>query len=130
MPGRDWLRAPEAVLARIEAALAGDEATFDDADLDDDILAPPSAPATGTAAPAASPPPEAPDVVTRRFHFEQGNSRKFWQASLAGTELAVSYGRIGSQGQSVVKVFETPGRAQREMDKLVAEKLGKGYREA
>ena len=130
VPGRDWLRAPEAVLARIEAALAGEEATFDDADLDDDILAPPSAPATGTAAPAASPPPEAPDVVTRRFHFEQGNSRKFWQASLAGTELAVSYGRIGSQGQSVVKVFETPGRAQREMDKLVAEKLGKGYREA
>jgi predicted DNA-binding WGR domain protein len=39
----------------------------------------------------------------------------------------VSYGRIGSAGQQVRKEFESPERARAEMEKLVAEKLRKGY---
>ena len=39
----------------------------------------------------------------------------------------MSYGRIGSNGQTNLKEFDTPERARREMDKLVAEKLRKGY---
>jgi predicted DNA-binding WGR domain protein len=46
-----------------------------------------------------------------------------------GTELSVSYGRIGSNGQTLLKQFDTPERAAREMEKLVDEKLRKGYLE-
>ena len=59
----------------------------------------------------------------------QASSAKFWRARLRGVELAVSYGRLGSSGQLVIKHFESPERAQREMDKLVDEKLRKGYLE-
>ena len=65
--------------------------------------------------------------VMGRHPWEQGTSRKFWRAALAGRELTVTFGRIGSQGQSSLKAFDSEERAQREMDKLVAEKLRKGY---
>ncbi|SOY44847.1 hypothetical protein CBM2592_A130110 [Cupriavidus taiwanensis] len=42
----------------------------------------------------------------------------------------MNYGRIGSAGQSSMKAFDSAERARREMDKLVAEKLRKGYVEA
>jgi predicted DNA-binding WGR domain protein len=70
-----------------------------------------------------------PELV-RSLRFEQGNSQKFWRASVRDKELSVSYGRIGSSGQTVLKQFESAERAHREMDKLVTEKLRKGYVEA
>lgn len=60
--------------------------------------------------------------------FEQGVSNTFWRIALQGNEV-VTYGRIGSAGQRNVKLPDSNARARREMDKLVAEKLGKGYRD-
>jgi predicted DNA-binding WGR domain protein len=37
---------------------------------------------------------------------------------------------VGSTGQTLVKAFDSAERAAREMEKLVAEKLRKGYVEA
>ncbi|MNV57661.1 WGR domain protein [compost metagenome] len=131
VPGRDWLRSPDAVLARIEAALQGaDDAVGDEAFEDSEsvenkhVLPPPEA--LTDAVDAAT---NANEALVRRFVFEQGTSRKFWQASVNGQELVVTYGRIGTTGQRNVKAFDSADRARREMDKLVAEKLGKGYRE-
>ncbi|WP_155520660.1 WGR domain-containing protein, partial [Ralstonia solanacearum] len=129
IPGKDWLREPETVLARIEAMLKRGE----DSALEVEIEPLPSKP---SAAPAdtVSDAPEpggasAQGELVRAFRFEQGGSHKFWRASLRGTELSVSYGRIGSTGQTNVKQFDSAERARREMDKLVAEKLRKGYME-
>jgi predicted DNA-binding WGR domain protein len=72
----------------------------------------------------------AEDVLSRELVFEQGTSNKFWRVAVSGGELVVTYGRIGSAGQRNVKQFDSTARARREMDKLVAEKLGKGYRDA
>ena len=56
-------------------------------------------------------------------------SSKFWQVSVDDSTLTVHFGRIGTAGQTRTKQLETPTAAQREADRLVAEKLGKGYRE-
>jgi predicted DNA-binding WGR domain protein len=62
--------------------------------------------------------------------YQAGGSDKFWRAAVRGAELTVSYGRVGSTGQTLVKAFDSAERAAREMEKLVAEKLRKGYVEA
>lgn len=56
-------------------------------------------------------------------------SAKFWQVLQSGSNLEIQYGRIGSIGKSITKSFETSQKAQQELEKLVAEKLKKGYLE-
>jgi len=65
----------------------------------------------------------------RRFEFSDGTSNKFWEISLAGDSFTVRYGRLGTDGQTQTKTFDSPDKAQKEHDKLVAEKLKKGYDE-
>lgn len=128
IPGKDWLDDSAGVLARIEAMLADGE----DRALDQEIELPVfpvrtparEAAAAGEEAVAAA---SAPTERVRALRYMQGASSKFWRASLRGTELSVTYGRIGTNGQVNLKQFESVERARREMDKLVAEKLRKGY---
>src|SRR5687768_4245894 len=63
----------------------------------------------------------------RTFQYSDARSHKFWQIEVAGNSFTVTYGKIGSAGQTQTKTFPTPERAQAEADKLVKEKLGKGY---
>jgi cell wall assembly regulator SMI1/predicted DNA-binding WGR domain protein len=65
----------------------------------------------------------------RRFEFKDGNSSKFWEVAVSGNALTVRFGRIGSPGQEKSKTFATPALAQKEQDKLIAEKQSKGYKE-
>lgn len=65
----------------------------------------------------------------RRFEFCEGGSNKFWEVSACGVEVTVRYGRTGTPGQTKVKSFLDEAAAARHVDKLVAEKTGKGYRE-
>jgi len=132
VPGRDWLSDPQAVLSRIIAALSGVVEPEDEPMAFDSlpgVLEPgPGEPPPARTSGASEPGPVASaDATARRFRFEQGTSRKFWRIALAGAELTVTFGRIGSTGQSNVKTFETVDRAMREMEKLVSEKLRKGY---
>lgn len=66
---------------------------------------------------------------TRRFEFSEGNSNKFWEVSVAGTEVTVRFGRIGSQGQTNAKSFPDEAGAVSHAEKLIKQKTGKGYRE-
>jgi uncharacterized protein YwqG/predicted DNA-binding WGR domain protein len=65
----------------------------------------------------------------RRFELKEGSSSKFWEVTVSGSTLTVRFGRIGSAGQEKSKTFPTPALAQKEHDKLIEEKLGKGYQE-
>ncbi len=79
---------------------------------------------------AAASTPAAPPVAPggpRLFEFVEGTSSKFWEISLAGSDVTTRWGRIGTDGQSKTKPFGSPERARTEYDKLVAEKTGKGY---
>ncbi len=63
----------------------------------------------------------------RTFEFDDGKSQKFWNIDLQGDHFTVTFGKIGSTGRTQTKTFADAARAIREHDKLVAEKLKKGY---
>jgi predicted DNA-binding WGR domain protein len=65
----------------------------------------------------------------RMFEFSEGTSNKFWNIELKGKTVTVTFGRIGSAGQTKPKDFPTEAAAQKEYDKLIAEKTKKGYQE-
>lgn len=62
------------------------------------------------------------------FAFTDTKSNKFWEAALEENKLIVRFGRIGTKGQIQVKTFASPDLAQKEKEKLVREKVGKGYK--
>jgi len=63
----------------------------------------------------------------RTFSYSDAKSHKFWNVDVQGTGFAVTYGKIGTAGQSTAKSFATADKCQAEADKLVREKTGKGY---
>jgi predicted DNA-binding WGR domain protein len=63
-----------------------------------------------------------------RFELKSGTSSKFWDITLDARRFTTRYGRIGTEGQSTAKEFATPAIAKAEYEKLIAEKLKKGYR--
>jgi uncharacterized protein (TIGR02996 family) len=65
----------------------------------------------------------------RNFELRDGKSNKFWNIDLKGNAFTVTFGRIGSAGQTQTKEFADAAKAQKEHDKLVKEKLAKGYTE-
>ena len=65
--------------------------------------------------------------MTRRFEFVGGSSAKFWEVTHDGSFVTVRFGRLGTDGQLVNKEFAGPTEASNHADKLVAQKLGKGY---
>ncbi|MBX3159254.1 MAG: WGR domain-containing protein [Deltaproteobacteria bacterium] len=62
-----------------------------------------------------------------RYEFVEGSSSKFWDIKLAGSSFTTTFGKIGSTGQTQIKKFASDAVAQKEHDKLVAEKVKKGY---
>jgi uncharacterized protein (TIGR02996 family) len=63
----------------------------------------------------------------RSFEYRDGKSNKFWSIDLQGNAFTVTFGRIGTTGQTQTKEFTDAAKAQKEHDKLVKEKLAKGY---
>jgi uncharacterized protein (TIGR02996 family) len=63
----------------------------------------------------------------RTFVFTDDKSNKFWNIELQGKSFTVTFGRVGTKGQTQTKPFATDAMAKTEHDKLVAEKLKKGY---
>ena len=63
----------------------------------------------------------------RRFEFSDSTSNKFWEVDVKGKTLNVTFGKIGTKGQSKPKDFATPVKAKAEMEKLIKEKTNKGY---
>lgn len=68
-------------------------------------------------------------MPTRRFKFSKGSSNKFWEISTSGTDVTVCFGRIGTQGQSQTKSFPDDAAASKHAEKLISQKLAKGYKE-
>lgn len=62
-----------------------------------------------------------------RLIFRQGGSSKFWEANVRGSELHVTWGKIGTAGQSQAKKFATPAAANAEAQALTLQKHKKGY---
>lgn len=65
----------------------------------------------------------------RYFEFVDDKSSKFWSIEIAGVDVTVTYGRIGTQGQSKTKNFPSVAAAAKFASDLVDEKVEKGYEE-
>ena len=63
----------------------------------------------------------------RRFEFVGGNSSKFWEVRVQGSDVFTSYGRIGSAGQTSCQPCDSPEAATSHAEKLVQQKAAKGY---
>jgi predicted DNA-binding WGR domain protein len=63
----------------------------------------------------------------RSLRYTDGKSDKFWEIQLVDTSHTVRYGRHGTAGQTQTKDFSTGAEALKSYEKLVAEKLKKGY---
>jgi uncharacterized protein (TIGR02996 family) len=63
----------------------------------------------------------------RTFQYSDAKSHKFWNIEMSGTGFTVTYGKVGSAGQTQIKSFASADKAQAEADKLIKEKLKKGY---
>jgi uncharacterized protein (TIGR02996 family) len=63
----------------------------------------------------------------RHFEFRDDKSAKFWSIDLQGTRFTVQFGKLGTTGQTQTKDFADEATARKEHDKLVAEKVKKGY---
>jgi predicted DNA-binding WGR domain protein len=62
-----------------------------------------------------------------RYELVDQASSKFWEIALDGAGFTVRFGRIGTDGQSQIKTFPSAAAALAEHDKLVREKVKKGY---
>jgi predicted DNA-binding WGR domain protein len=63
----------------------------------------------------------------RNFEFIEGTSSKFWSIWGEGTGHTVNFGRIGTEGQKQTKNFSSEEEAKKSYEKLIKEKLKKGY---
>ena len=59
--------------------------------------------------------------------FQDSKSNKFWRARCIGNNLEVNFGRIGTQGQSQTKRYDSPEDANQELQKQAQQKYKKGY---
>ena len=54
-------------------------------------------------------------------------AEKYWEVSQVGKKVTIRFGKIGADGQLIVKDFETKEEAEAHMAKLIKEKTKKGY---
>lgn len=62
-----------------------------------------------------------------RLECRNGDSQKYWSIAVKSSIHTVQFGRIGTSGQTKTKPFDSREAAQRDADKLIAEKRKKGY---
>jgi len=74
-------------------------------------------------------PKQEDNAMKRYFEFVEGSSAKFWEISQSGKDVTVRFGRIGTNGQTQTKTLADAAAATKHAEKLVGEKVKKGYQE-
>lgn len=65
---------------------------------------------------------------TKRYFINQdGFSNKFWNVEIQDKTQIITFGKISTQGRQNTKEFETVEECQQETEKLIFQKLKKGY---
>lgn len=64
---------------------------------------------------------------TRTFVFKDAKSHKFWSIAVEGEQIVTRWGRVGTDGQEKPKAFASEAEAEAAAEKLVGEKVRKGY---
>lgn len=67
--------------------------------------------------------------MKKAFHFTDDKSNKFWWIANAGDELVINYGKADTTGRFQIKDFSSEVECVKEAEKLIAQKIKKGYKE-
>lgn len=65
----------------------------------------------------------------RRFEYSDEKSNKFWEIEVKGRDHTVTYGKIGSNGQTKTKSFDNSEGSEKDAERLIKQKMKKGYEE-
>lgn len=68
--------------------------------------------------------------MKRYLVYQDERSHKFWEIRVDGPSYMVTYGRVGTAGQTTLKEYGDDEACLRAAEKIVAQKLGKGYQDA
>jgi predicted DNA-binding WGR domain protein len=68
--------------------------------------------------------------MQKHLKFIDGTSDKFWQIEASGLVFTVTYGKNGTSGVSQKKEFSTEDECLKVAERLLAEKIKKGYSES
>jgi uncharacterized protein (TIGR02996 family) len=63
----------------------------------------------------------------RTFEFHRPSSHKFWTIDVHETGFTVTFGKVGTSGQTRAKTYASSDKARSAADRLIREKTGKGY---
>ena len=61
------------------------------------------------------------------LEYRDEQSKKFWQINIEGCSHTVTFGRIGTKGQSKTKTFASTEECEKDAAKLIQSKKTKGY---
>lgn len=67
--------------------------------------------------------------MNKHLKYIDGNSDKFWQIEVVGAAYTVTYGRNGTSGTSQTKTFTDNDECLKMAEKLLNDKIKKGYSE-
>ncbi|WP_016756585.1 DUF4132 domain-containing protein, partial [Leptospira santarosai] len=65
--------------------------------------------------------------MKQELTYQDTTSNKFWNIEVSGNSFTVTYGKIGTSGQTQTKTFDNEDKCLKEAQKLLSEKLKKGY---
>ncbi|AVQ13070.1 Uncharacterized protein XB16_2766 [Leptospira santarosai] len=65
--------------------------------------------------------------MKQELTYQDATSNKFWNIEVSGNSFTVTYGKIGTSGQTQTKTFDNEDKCLKEAQKLLSEKLKKGY---
>lgn len=66
-------------------------------------------------------------AIKRYFEFSDSKSNKFWEIERKGCDVTVRFGRIGASGTQQLKTLTSEAAAKSHVQKLIDEKVAKGY---
>ncbi|QBH96365.1 WGR domain-containing protein [Limnobaculum zhutongyuii] len=65
--------------------------------------------------------------MKRTFIYNDDKSAKFWTIDIDSNSFRVNFGKLNTEGQNQTKTFDNAAGCQKQADKLIKEKLKKGY---
>ncbi len=63
----------------------------------------------------------------RRLEFPAKNPDRFWEVEQSGATYTMRWGKLGTTGATQSKTLDTPQKTAREVDRLVEERIAKGF---
>ncbi|MEO6254784.1 MAG: AAA domain-containing protein [Ferruginibacter sp.] len=135
---KDWLHHPEKVMEEIVKRLKEIPVAEPD-DTDDLVLyttqssaaiIPVETPVNTNSTGSSIALPGFENIRFERLVYTDETSNKFWEVGTQENKLIVRFGRLGTKGQVQVKTFADEEKTIIEKEKMMKEKIGKGYRMA